>query len=289
MKRPWLKFYPADWRADPRLRMCSLAARGLWIDLISYMHEGEPYGHLTIGGMKILLPDIPSLLGRPQREVEGAFAELVSRGVIAVTEAGLLHSRRMVRDKVKEERDQANGNQGGNPNLPTGVNPPINGGDKAHILEARSESERKKESGAVASATRTTPDAFDRLWKVYPSRGKSRNPKHPARQRFNLLVKGGIDPEAIISGAQRYRETIFDTGKQATEFVAMAITWLEDRSWEDYAPAPGRSAQVFVFVGTPQWLAWQGTRSKAWPQTEQNGKAGWWFPSEYPQSAELAA
>ena len=51
MTKPWLKFYPADWRADPRLRMCSLAARGLWIELMSYMHEGEPYGHLTIDGV----------------------------------------------------------------------------------------------------------------------------------------------------------------------------------------------------------------------------------------------
>jgi hypothetical protein len=48
--RPWLRWYPGDWRADPRLRMCSLAARGLWIELLGFMHEAEPYGHFIVGG-----------------------------------------------------------------------------------------------------------------------------------------------------------------------------------------------------------------------------------------------
>ena len=37
--RPWMKWYPADWRSDPGLRMCSFAARGLWADLLALMHE----------------------------------------------------------------------------------------------------------------------------------------------------------------------------------------------------------------------------------------------------------
>lgn len=39
MSDPWLKFYPTDWRSDPALKMCSLAARGLWIEMIALMHE----------------------------------------------------------------------------------------------------------------------------------------------------------------------------------------------------------------------------------------------------------
>ena len=45
-KLPWMKFYPADWRADPALRMCSLAARGLWMEMLSIMHEADPRGSL---------------------------------------------------------------------------------------------------------------------------------------------------------------------------------------------------------------------------------------------------
>ena len=30
---PWLKFYPSDWRADIALRVCSIAARGLYFEM----------------------------------------------------------------------------------------------------------------------------------------------------------------------------------------------------------------------------------------------------------------
>jgi len=50
MKQPWLKFFPSDWRADPALRMCSLAARGLWIEMLCLMHEARPHGSLLVNG-----------------------------------------------------------------------------------------------------------------------------------------------------------------------------------------------------------------------------------------------
>lgn len=142
-KRPYMQFYCSDWRADPRLRMCSLAARGLWIDLISYMHEGEPYGHFTIDGVQPDLNGIAALVARPQREVTKALAELEARQVFSRTDNGIIFSRRMVRDKAKADRDRENGKGGGNPNLASpdkgGVNPPDKAPDKAHILETRKE------------------------------------------------------------------------------------------------------------------------------------------------------
>jgi hypothetical protein len=45
---PWRKWYPQDWRADAPLRMCSFAARGLWIDLLGLMHESTPVGFLLV-------------------------------------------------------------------------------------------------------------------------------------------------------------------------------------------------------------------------------------------------
>ena len=50
VKRPAFQFYPGDWRKDVQLRSCSVAARGLWIDLLCVAHECEPYGHLMING-----------------------------------------------------------------------------------------------------------------------------------------------------------------------------------------------------------------------------------------------
>jgi replicative DNA helicase len=50
---PWLKFYPRDWRGDQALRAVSIAARGLWIEMLCVMHEASPYGHLILGGRAV--------------------------------------------------------------------------------------------------------------------------------------------------------------------------------------------------------------------------------------------
>ena len=39
-------FYPGDWFKDPALRSVSLAARGLWIDMLCLMFEGDHRGYL---------------------------------------------------------------------------------------------------------------------------------------------------------------------------------------------------------------------------------------------------
>lgn len=39
MKFPWLQFYAGDWLKEPTLTVSSLAARGVWIDLLCVMHE----------------------------------------------------------------------------------------------------------------------------------------------------------------------------------------------------------------------------------------------------------
>ena len=52
MKRPAFQFYPGDWLHDTAVRACSLAARGLWIDMLSLMHQGHPYGNLTLPAVK---------------------------------------------------------------------------------------------------------------------------------------------------------------------------------------------------------------------------------------------
>lgn len=145
MNRPWMKFYPTDWRADPRLRMCSLAARGLWIDLISYMHEGRPYGHLTIDGTQPDMAGIASLVARPAAEVRKALAELEAKLVFSRNREGAIFSRRMVRDKLKADKDRENGKGGGNPGLNKSDNRWVNPPDKAQKLEARTQREGKKE------------------------------------------------------------------------------------------------------------------------------------------------
>jgi hypothetical protein len=130
MKLPWFKFYPSDWRADPLLRRCSLSARGLWIELITVMHESADYGHLD---PSLTERDIARLVGSPLKNVRSALAELERNRVFDRGEKRQIVSRRMVRDHAKAMKDKENGRKGGNPGLMPGVNPEV----KAQIPEAR--------------------------------------------------------------------------------------------------------------------------------------------------------
>ena len=167
-----MKFYPADWRADPRLRDCSLAARGLWIELLGLMHEGEPYGHFRLrqgltGGVNEGVRALALKLGVELDELSRAFAELQREGVFDLSDDGVISSRRMVRDAQKAAINQANGRKGGNPRLskpdgdpPKGSdNPSVKGEDKAQKPEARSQNNNPPPSRAGA-----TPEGPKPLW-----------------------------------------------------------------------------------------------------------------------------
>lgn len=113
---PWFKFFPSDWRGDEGLQLCSLAARGLWMELICYMHKADPYGHLVIDGKAPTTDDlIRRLRPRSKSEFTTAFAELREHGVYSITEQGVIYSRRMVRRGARIVASRENGHLGGRP------------------------------------------------------------------------------------------------------------------------------------------------------------------------------
>jgi hypothetical protein len=118
-KLPWLKFYPTDWLGDFKLRQCSPASRALWIDCICFMHEGDPYGHLTIKGRAMTPAEVGQGTGQSWRTIEKLLAELEGAGVCSRTPHGVLYSRRMVKDAETRQRRAAGGHASlNNPNVP---------------------------------------------------------------------------------------------------------------------------------------------------------------------------
>lgn len=116
MKRPAFQFYPADWRKDMALQSCSVAARGLWIDMMCIAHECEPYGHLTVNGKPMTAAQIGRHTGLTERECAKLINELTDAGVASINDAGIMFSRRMVRDEeareTRAEVGRANGAKG---------------------------------------------------------------------------------------------------------------------------------------------------------------------------------
>lgn len=201
MSKPWIKWFPTDWRADPGLRMCSLGARGLWVELLGYMHEAEPYGHLLLAGQPPSEAQIAMLVGSDIKSVRACLAELKTAQVFSIID-DVMYSRRMVRDREKLEQDINNGKGGGNPRLKSmdkqGVNPP----DKAQKPEARSQiPETKGEGGAntVALPKTLTPATWT-AWRAHLAcKGKGLTPQAETLQLVRLKAHG--DPEQVVQDA----------------------------------------------------------------------------------------
>lgn len=117
MKRPAFQFYPADWRKEPTLSACSLAARGLWIELVCIAHESEEYGHLSINGKAMTPQQLARMVGESPTTTVKLIAELEAAGVFSRDERGIVFSRRMVKDERIRNVRAESGRLGGNPNL----------------------------------------------------------------------------------------------------------------------------------------------------------------------------
>jgi len=81
--------------------------------MLCLMHEGQPYGHLTVQGRPITADSLARLVGESAAAVKRWMKELADNDVYSVSDDGLIFSRRMVRDEDLRERRAAGGQAGG--------------------------------------------------------------------------------------------------------------------------------------------------------------------------------
>jgi len=92
----WSKFWWQDWQNDQDLKLCSLAAQGLWMRMLCIMHDNG--GYLLLGGEPPDETQLARLIGAHWREVKTLLAELLRRQVCSKNASGVIYSRRMCRD-----------------------------------------------------------------------------------------------------------------------------------------------------------------------------------------------
>ena len=162
----WSKFFWSDWSSEPALRLCSLAARGLWMELLCMAFEGTPRGHVTINRRAATVRQIARIAGVTERECKGHLQELEEAGVFSRTPNGVIYCRRMVRDAEMAETGREYGLRGGNPALLKGrdgaVAPrarPITGGVNP-ALKADADPEAELETETEPEAKTTYPDGY---------------------------------------------------------------------------------------------------------------------------------
>ena len=98
-KRPSYQWYPGDARRDTALASLPLIVRGFWRELLDLMHDGEPYGYLTAGGLPLEPDDLARIVGEKASDV-GLWLEMLERrNVFSRNDKGVIFSRRQVRDE----------------------------------------------------------------------------------------------------------------------------------------------------------------------------------------------
>ncbi|MFH5926428.1 hypothetical protein [Roseomonas xinghualingensis] len=237
----WMKFWPKDWRADAALRSCSLAARGLWIEMIGLMHDADPYGHLLVNGR---VPDARMLAGMvlsTEKEVKRCLQELEDRGVFD-RDGDVIVSRRMVRDNRARIDGQEAGRRGGNPSLRRsnaegvnpgvagrGLTPPVNPQDNgednpppyphprvcaqapARACDQALEAEAEEEKESFALLSDRGSDASDPAPPVSPQR-KPRTVARPEPEGFPAFYEVYPRHEARKDAADAYRQVVGEAG-----------------------------------------------------------------------------
>jgi hypothetical protein len=243
--RPWAKFYWNDWRGDPALRLCGVAARGLWMDMLCVAAEADPIGYVTVANKPLDVPGLVRLSGEPADVIEPLLAELRTHGVFSVTRDGRIYNRRMVRDAKKARNSRENGLLGGNPilrkhsEIPRPDNPPDKP-SRADKPEARSQ---KPESKKEKRAARLSLDQdFEKWWVDYPEKVA----KPTARKAFSKALAKVSSVEELIAGVARYR-----AAKPADRPWCNPSTWLNQERWLDVPATNGIDTAELSFGGPP--------------------------------------
>jgi hypothetical protein len=212
MKRPAFQFYPADWRKDAAVQACSMAARGLWHEMLCIMHECQPYGYLMVNDMPMQPEQIARLVGESAKDVKAWIAELEQAGVFSRGPDGAIYSRRMVKDEELRNIRAHVGRLGGNPSL---VNQKDNQADNQTLntqenrnltpSSSSSSSSSKAKSKAKPSADFAAPPWLSpESWAAWLQvRAKKRAASTPyaltlAVKSLEELRSQGCDPQACL-------------------------------------------------------------------------------------------
>jgi hypothetical protein len=118
--QPYLKFFVQDWLSNTKLKMCSMAAHGLMVNIMSIAHREQDYGYIllkqnfkqkdnTCLGFAQMLA---RLLPFESLEIFHALQELVGESVLHI-EGEKLICHRMVRDYKLSLTRSESGREGG--------------------------------------------------------------------------------------------------------------------------------------------------------------------------------
>jgi len=258
------QFYPADWRGNAKLRRCSEAARGAWIDVMCLMHDSDEYGVL-----RWPLAEIARAVGVPIRLLRELTDREVMKGgdlgaepYVYVPRSGrkngdpvmliesctgpCWYSSRMVKDEYVRQHAGAS-TRFGSPCRPDGDRQgDVKGdrlgdgqGDGSSSSSSSAVEKPFRRKSAVVRAGDPYPADFEEIWAAYPRR-EGGNSKRDAFKAFRARLREGVAAADLLDGVRRYAAFVRAKGIEGSSFVMQAATFL----------GPGeRFREAWIFAG----------------------------------------
>lgn len=246
-------FYPADWRSDPALMMCSEGARLLWLEMLLLMAESDQIGYLRIKGRTPTPKQIAALTRTDPELVEERLNELEEGGVFSRDKRGVIFSRKMVRDEEKARKSRANGKKGGNPSLCKKTENECLDNQPDKTTEARSQKPETRKEKKRASAPPSYSESFEAFWRAYPDRTNNSKPK--TAEAWERLTDA--DRELAHASLKSYAAFL---AKPNAPPCAHATTYLNQRRFETFEPerrGPDIPAEVAFFAKWQDRARWR--------------------------------
>lgn len=310
----WTKFFWADWQSDPALRLCSYAARGLWMDMLCIAAAHDPIGYVAVAGRGLSETDIARMTGGSESEVHALLGDLERNGVFSRDRKGTIYSRRMIADARKAAISRKNGKNGGNPKLCSeSVIPASDKGSDMGALKPQEPESNNQEpedpslrSGDCAEPARGSPPS-DPHSKADPSDEKAPEEEAPPPEivhlptnRFDTTgeevviterdaaewrpVYPGVNVDQALQKMRQWLVTHRAQRKTARGMRAFVTAWLsrdQDRCGR-FGPQPGsladpnRGSSSASPSGLPAPPEW-GDRGKALSEMIGQNQYAQWF------------
>jgi len=110
---PFSKFFWRDYESDTLLKLCSLAAQGMWMRLLCIAAQSSEYGYVIMAGRNPTALDIAKTTGATESEVAELIAELERNHIFSRDRRGVIYSRRMINESKSRETSSKGGKKGG--------------------------------------------------------------------------------------------------------------------------------------------------------------------------------
>lgn len=272
--RNWSKFWWQDWQRDPALNLCSLEARGLWMDMLCIMADAEKKGFLIIGKTKVSSKELAQLSRISEKKCKKLVEELENNGVFSRDENGFIFSRRMVRDAGISRKSAENGKKGGNPALTQngdgGLTPGLTKGLNPTRIKAEAEAEaeaeerinKKEKTNSLGAGKHTRPDWVEKFIplgnEILEIVGKD-----PSRERvdFGIVRQWLADAHDRGYSAEQAREAILDVIRTRCERGSgkgKLPRWFNTPVQEALASGAIAASEATAAAAEPEWTRQMG-------------------------------